>query len=95
MSTRRKITQADLPRDWTIETYDDGTAWIVWANGNRRQRLCDYAALVAQACRTEDCGTLPGDPCMGTTGRMCAGRPGDGDHRYFQSAASPPRAEPT
>lgn len=91
MSSRRVLEQGDLPRAFTIETYADGTAWIVWADGRRRQRLCDYAALNDRRCRGkgdgrgDECGTLPGDPCRGQGNAMCLGAPGPGDDRDFQS----------
>lgn len=82
MSTRLVVKREQLPREFTIETYADGTAWIVWADGRQRHRLDEYARLVDERCRGKgdgrdgECGTFPGYQCNRIGNPHCVGRPG-------------------
>lgn len=95
MSSRISISEVGMPRDYLLETYKDGTVWITWADGRRRQLLRDYVELYDNRCRAKGegpdggCGTLRGDPCNGNGNVVCMGMPGDGSHSQFQSKEQP------
>lgn len=43
MSSRLDIARGDLPAEFTLETYDDRTVWIVYSEGRHRVTLREYA----------------------------------------------------